>query len=104
MKASTILAASVVACVLGVGVRAQAQDAPKEHSMTGCLAKGDATGTFKLTDLEKGPKEVVIAETTANLTPHVGHKVEITGVAVPGKDKTHTMKVTAVKMISTTCP
>jgi hypothetical protein len=72
--------------------------------MTGCLAKGDDSGTFKLTDLEKGPKVVVIAETTANLTPHLGHKVEITGVAVPGKDKIHTMKVTAVKMISATCP
>jgi hypothetical protein len=92
------------ACVLGFGVRAEAQGAPTEHSMTGCLAKGDDAGTFKLTDLEKGPKEVVIAETTANLTPHLGHKVEITGVAVPGKDKTHTMKVTAVKMISATCP
>src|SRR5712675_909501 len=69
----------------------------------GCLAKGDDAGTFKLTDLEKGPKEVVIAETTANLAPHLGHKVEITGVAVTGKDKTHTMKVTAVKMISSKC-
>ena len=38
------------------------------------------------------------------LAPHLGHKVEITGVAVPGKDKTHTMKVTAVKMISSKCP
>jgi hypothetical protein len=92
------------ACVLGFAVHADAQGAPTEHSMTGCLAKGDDAGTFKLTDLEKGPKEVVIAETTANLTPHLGHKVEITGVAVPGKDKTHTMKVTAVKMISTKCP
>jgi len=45
-------------------------------------------------------RKSVIAETTANLTPHLGHKVEITGVAVPGKDKTHTMKVTAVKTIS----
>lgn len=93
-----------VACLLGFGIRAQAQGAPAEHSMTGCLAKGDDAGTFKLTDLEKGPKEVVIAETTANLAPHLGHKVEITGVAVPGKDKTHTMKVTAVKMISSKCP
>jgi hypothetical protein len=72
--------------------------------MTGCLAKGDDAGTFKLTDLEKGPKEVVIAESTANLSAHLGHKVEITGVAVPGKEKTHTMKVTAVKMISAKCP
>jgi hypothetical protein len=47
---------------------------------------------------------VVISETTANLTPHLGHKVTITGVGVPGKDNVHTMKVTAVKMISATCP
>ena len=43
-------------------------------------------------------------ETTANLTPHLGHKVTITGVGVPRKDNVHTMKVTAVKMISATCP
>jgi hypothetical protein len=92
------------ASLVGFTLRAEAQGAPGEHSMTGCLAKGDEAGTFKLTDLEKGPKEVVIAETTANLAPHLGHKVEITGVAVPGKDKAHTMKVTAVKMISSTCP
>ena len=102
MKASTIITGLVFACVFNVGTHAQGT--PQEHSMTGCLAKGDDAGTFKLTNLEKGPKEVVIAETTANLTPHLGHKVEITGVAVPGKDKTHTMKVTGVRMISATCP
>jgi hypothetical protein len=91
-------------CILGFGVRVEAQIAATEHSMTGCLATGDDAGTFKLTNLGNGPKEVVIAETTANLTPHLGHKVEITGVAVPGKDETHTMKVTAVKMISSKCP
>jgi hypothetical protein len=103
MKA-LIVPLTFAACVIGFGVRAEAQGAPAEHSMTGCLAAGDDAGTFKLTNLEKGPKEVVIAETTANLTPHLGHKVEITGVAVPGKDNTHTMKVTAVKMISSKCP
>src|SRR5277367_7199330 len=103
MKA-LIVQLTVAACVLGFGVRAEAQGAPTEHSMTGCLAKGDDAGTFKLTNLQKGPKEVVIAETTADLAPHLGHKVEITGVVVPGKDKTHTMKVTAVKMISPNCP
>ena len=90
-----------VVCAFAVCAQAQA---PKEHSMTGCLAKGDDAGTFKLTDLASGPKVVVIASTTANLTPHLGHKVEITGVAVPGKDNVHTMKVSAVKMISATCP
>jgi hypothetical protein len=99
-----VIVLTIAASLVGFGLRAQAQGAPGEHSMTGCLAKGDDPGTFKLTDLEKGPKEVVISETTANLAPHVGHKVEITGVAVPGKDKAHTMKVTAVKHISGTCP
>ncbi len=94
MKA-LVVQLTIVACTLGFGGLAQAQGAPAEHSMTGCLAKGDDAGTFKLTNLEKGP---------ANLAPHLGHKVEITGVAVPGKDKTHTMKVTAVKMISAQCP
>jgi hypothetical protein len=103
MKALIFLVTFAV-CTVGFGSRAEAQGAPAEHSMTGCLAKGDDAGTFKLTNLEKGPKEVVIAETTANLAPHLGHKVEITGIVVPGKDKTHTMKVTAVKMISPACP
>jgi hypothetical protein len=102
MKA-LIVALTFAASAPGFGAPAQAQGAPSEHSMTGCLAKGDDAGTFKLTGLEKGPKEVVIAESTANLTPHLGHKIEITGVAVPGKDKTHTMRVTAVKMISSKC-
>jgi hypothetical protein len=102
MKALVVLL-TFSASLVGFTFRAEAQGAP-EHSMTGCLAKGDDAGTFKLTDLEKGPKEVVIAESTANLAPHLGHKVEITGVSVPGKDKAHTMKVTAVKMISSTCP
>ena len=90
--------------VLGFGSRAHADGAPQEHSMTGCLAKGDDPGTYKLTNLEKGPKEVVIAETTADLAPHIGHKVEITGVVIPGKDKTHTMKVTALKHLAPKCP
>ncbi|MGE0405077.1 MAG: hypothetical protein AB7O65_02180 [Candidatus Korobacteraceae bacterium] len=77
--------------------------APKEHSMAGCLEKGAEPNTFRLTKLEKGPQLVEIAETTAKLDPHVSHKVEITGTAVPGKE-VHTMKVTAVKHISPTCP
>ena len=66
MKASIIPTSLALACLLGFGVRAEAQDAP-EHSMTGCLAKGDDAGTFKLTNLEKGPKEVVIAGSKAQL-------------------------------------
>ncbi len=111
----SIGAALVLSCVLIFAFTANTQEtaAPKEHSMTGCLAKGSAPDTYMLTDLEKGPKSVGIVSSTAKLAPHVGHKVEITGTAVPAKDAEadanvpkapHYMKVTAVKMISATCP
>jgi hypothetical protein len=109
-----LVAALVVSCAIALGLGAWAQDAaPKEHSMTGCLAKGTEAGTYQLTDLEKGPKSVGIVSSTANLAPHVGHKVELTGTAVAAKDAEadskvpkapHYMKITAVKMISATCP
>ena len=103
-----------VSCAITLALGARAQDAaPKEHSMTGCLAKGTAPGSYQLTDLEKGPKSVGIVSSTADLAPHVGHKVELTGTAVPPKDaemdpnvpkSPHYMKITGAKMISATCP
>ena len=92
----------------GVVILAHAQDKPAgqkpagEHSMTGCVEKGTAANTFRLTNVEK-VKTVDIAESKTDLAPHVGHKVEITGTAIPGKE-THTMNISAVKMVSTTCP
>jgi len=104
MKVSIVMAAVVFTCALGFGLRGEAQqDAPRAHSMTGCLRKDADSGTFRLTDLERGPATVEIAESTANLNPHVGHKVTITGTAVPGEE-THTMKVTAMQHVSGTCP
>ena len=93
--------------LLGLGLHGQTpapSSAPKEHSMTGCLQKGTEAGTFKLTNVDK-VSTVDIAESTATLDPHMGHKIEITGTAVTGKDpKAHTMKVTGVKMLGPTCP
>ena len=100
MKASFVTTALVFTYALAFGVAAQAQQ--KEHSMSGCLAKTADGKMFRLTDVEK-VKNVDIAESKANLTPHVGHKIEITGTAVPGKEM-HTMNVSAIKMVSTTCP
>ena len=100
--------AATVILGFGLVVLAQAQDKPAgqkpagEHSMTGCVEKGATAKTFRLTNVEK-VKTVDIAESKADLAPHVGHKVEITGTAIPGKD-THTMNITAVKMVSPTCP
>jgi hypothetical protein len=54
-----------------------------------------------------------VVSSTANLAPHVGHKIEVTGVAVPATeaetDKSvpkapHYMKLSGIKMVSTTCP
>lgn len=112
MKVS-ILAILIVAGALTFSTGASAQNAPKEHSMTGCLRAGTAPNTFMLSDLEKGPKTVGIVSSTPNLAPHVGHKIEITGTAVPAAEAeadknvpraAHYMKVTAIKMISPTCP
>ena len=111
----TIVMVLFVSSAIALALGARAQDAaPKEHSMTGCLAKGDAPGSYKLTDVEgSGPKLVGIVSSTPNLAPHVGHKVELTGTAVAKADAEadskvpkapHYMKITGVKMISPTCP
>src|ERR1039458_9752249 len=113
MKVS-VLAAMVLSCLFAVSMGTRAQDAPKVHSMTGCLKAGPTPGSYMLTDLAPGPKTVGIVSSTENLAPHVGHKVEITGTAVPEEEAMkenkdvpkapHYMKVTAMKHISTTCP
>ncbi len=84
MKYSVVVAL-LVSCAITLALGVHAQDAPKEHSMTGCLAKGDAPDTYKLTDVSvpaNGPKSVGIVSSDAKLAPHVGHKIEITGTPV----------------------
>ena len=111
-----VVTALVLGCALAFALAAQAQQAaPREHSMTGCLKKGTEADSYMVTDVEgNGPKSIGIVSSTANLTPHVGHKIEVTGTAVPVKDAEemkpappkapHYMKLTAIKMLSTTCP
>ena len=116
MKRSLVMAL-VAAGALAVAFVAQAQpkEAPKEHSMTGCLAKGTDANTYVVTDLEgKGPKSIGIVSSTANLAPHVGHKITVTGTAVPVADAEamkpappkapHYMKLSAITMVAATCP
>ena len=71
MKKLFITAGLAVACILAFAQGAKTQDAPKEHSMTGCLRAGTAPNTYMLSDLEKGPKSVGIVSSSANLAPHV---------------------------------
>ena len=109
------MVAVVVLCAFAFTQGAQGQQpAPKEHSMTGCLKKGTAPDTYMVTDVEgNGPKSIGIVSSTPNLAPHVGHKIEVTGTAVPPQEAEkdpnvpkapHYMKLTAIKMISSTCP
>jgi hypothetical protein len=108
--------ALLAAFALALPFTAVAQDkpAPKEHTMTGCLQKG-ATADFFIVEntAEKGPKTIGIVASKANLAPHVGHKIDIIGVAVPvaeaekmkGAPKApHYMRLTAIKMVAAKCP
>jgi hypothetical protein len=108
-------AIAVAALALSVVVNAQDKPAPKEHTMTGCLAKGTAPDTFIVTSTaEKGPKTIGIVSSKANLTPHVGHKIDITGVNVPAKEAEsakpappaadHYMSLSAIAMVAAKCP
>src|ERR1017187_2426570 len=81
----SIVVVLFVSCAITLALGVRAQDAPKEHTMTGCLAKGDAPGSYQLTNVDK-VKSVGIVSSTVNLAPHVGHKVDLTGTAVPAKD------------------
>src|SRR5713226_7157830 len=85
MKTVMLVMCLTLAGAVGLAVGVHAQGA-KAHSMTGCLQKGTEANTFMLTNVEgKGPKTVEIVASTANLTPHIGHKIEITGTTVSAK-------------------
>jgi len=113
--------AFAVAAVFAFGVSLSAQDKPqggggsgqKEHTMGGCLQKGDVEGTYVVQNAaEKGPKLIGIVESKANLAPHLGHHIDITGTGVPNKEAAsmkkvpkadHYMRVSELKMVSATC-
>ena len=108
-------AAAAAALALSVSVQAQDKPAPKEHTMTGCLAKGATDGTFVVTSTaEKGPKTIGIVSSKAALAGHVGHKIDITGLNVPGKEAEsakpkppaadHYMTLSAIAMVAAKCP
>jgi hypothetical protein len=109
----TLMVVALMA-VFALTLGAQEKKAPGEHSMTGCLQKGSEPNSYLIDNVEgNGPKMIGVVSSTANLAPHVGHKIEVTGVAVPAaeaeKDKSvpkapHYMKLSGIKMVSTTCP
>ena len=115
MKSSILGLIAACALALPVALVAQDKPAPKEHTMTGCLQKGTVADTFVVQNTaEKGPKVIGIVMSKPDLKGHVGHKIDITGTAVPTKDAEtakpapskadHYMNITAMKMVSATCP
>lgn len=108
--ALSVFALSALAFTASALAAGQAGQEPKPHDMTGCLAKGDTAGTYRLTNLEKGPKTVEITQLgkeVMKIEAHLGHRVTITGVGVPTPDKApagHYMRVDSFKHVSPTCP
>ena len=110
----SITAVLVVACVLAFTQGGRAQDASKQHSITGCLRSGSAPNSYMISNGgEDAPVAMGIVSSSADLAPYLGHKVEITGTLVPAKGAEadpkvpkafHYMNVMAIKTISATCP
>jgi trans-2-enoyl-CoA reductase len=128
------LLATAVALTLALAQPAAATQQKKGKSassrtLTGCLAKGTEANTYVLNNIENGPKtvEIIGAPSGIDLNAHVGHKVTITGATVGEKaaanaeakaaDKKkptqkeikeeageHHMRITSLKMVSTSCP
>ena len=106
------------AAALAFSVSVAAQEAKKgggEHTMEGCLAKGASADQFVVNNTApKGPKVIGIVSSKDKLAAHVGHKIAITGTAVPNAEAEkmspappkadHYMNLTAIKMVSATCP
>ena len=49
-----LMAALLVSGAFALMAAAQAQNAPKEHTMTGCLKAGSEAGTYMVTDVSRG--------------------------------------------------
>ena len=72
---------------------------------------GTSDEFVEIVNNNSAPKTIVSSD--ANLAPHVGHKIEVTGTAVPAKEAeadakvpkaAHYMKLTSIKMLSPMCP
>jgi hypothetical protein len=106
------------AATLALSMTAVAQETKKpagEHTMTGCLQKGATASTGVVQNTaEKGPKTIVIVGSKDDLSKHAGHKIDIVGVNVPAAEAEamkpapakgdHYMRLSAIKMVSATCP
>ena len=104
----TFIVVAILMGGCGLCVAGQQPQAEKPHNMTGCLQKTPDGKSFMLTVKDK--KTVEFTKASADLAPHVGHQIQITGTTDAEREKKeggqqngHYMEVTAVKMIAATC-
>jgi hypothetical protein len=102
MRTLRVVVVLIVSCGLcGVAVGQQLQ--PRPHNMTGCLQKTPDGKNFMLTQNNK--KTVEFSKSSVDLTPHIGHQIQITGTTDTereakegGQQNGHYMEVSAVKV------
>ena len=109
MRTLRVVVTLIVSCGLcdSAAVGQQLQP-PRPHNMTGCLQKTPDGKNFMLTENNK--KTVEFSKSAVDLTPQVGHQIEITGTTdrereakEGGQQNDHYMEVTAVKVIAAAC-
>ena len=93
----------------------EAKAGANEVTATGCLAKGNESNEYELSTPEGKKYALMSGSGKADLSKHVGHKVEITGspmaekkekgetAATEAKEGEH-LKVRSIKHVSDTCP
>jgi hypothetical protein len=85
-------------------------------SVTGCLAQGDGANEYSIKG-EDGKTYGLLASGSVNMKPHLGHKVTVTGTPAKEVEKSEKtpattartqesehLRVTDLKMVSTSCP
>ena len=109
MRTLRVVVTLIVSCGLcGSAAVGQQLQPPRPHNMTGCLQKTPDGKNFMLTENNK--KTVEFSKSSVDLTPQVGHQIEITGTTDSereakegGQQNGHYMQVTAVKVIAAAC-
>ncbi len=74
---SKALLAAMAGLLAGALVAPGPASAQEPTSVTGCLSKGTAGGTFSISGIDG--KAYSLTSTTVKLESHVGHKVTVTG-------------------------
>lgn len=114
MAASALLLAGMV--LPSAQAAPQSESTGSSKSVTGCLQKGDEAGEFSITG-EDG-KKYGLRSASVKLSSHVGHKVTVTGQMKKEENEENEknekkeenskeagdLNVTALKMISKSCP